>query len=408
MWRAPTGHGGDARALRRRDHRGGSGTQRDRRRRHRYRHRGRPPRATARRPPTRALRDPRPATRWPTRATPMVPLTRSRGSARARRRPRSATRTPSWRRRSPSTSPTARSSAMRPRRSRRPRPTSACRPTSAARSRARRSPRSNRRASSHAHPRRHRRRSTSCWASCTKAVHPITVLSTLPSAGIGAVFALLMFRMDFSIIALIGVFLLIGIVKKNAILIIDFALEAERTRGLIGGRGGARGVPAALPADPDDDAGRRARRVAAGDRLRRGRGAAPAARRRHHRRADRQPGADAADDAGRLRPARQAAPQAEAARPRGAAPGGGWLPEPMPRSPAGPCRTASLARSWRARRRACVSLAGCAVGPDYTRPAAPDSTVYKEAPTGGATWLRATPPMRSTAAPGGSCSTSRT
>jgi multidrug efflux pump len=63
-------------------------------------------------------------------------------------------------------------------------------------------------------------------------VHPVTVLSTLPSAGVGAVLALLMFKMEFSIIALIGVFLLIGIVKKNAILIIDFALEAERARGL--------------------------------------------------------------------------------------------------------------------------------------------------------------------------------
>ena len=63
-------------------------------------------------------------------------------------------------------------------------------------------------------------------------VHPITVLSTLPSAGVGAVLALLLFRMEFSIIALIGVFLLIGIVKKNAILIIDFALDAERSRGL--------------------------------------------------------------------------------------------------------------------------------------------------------------------------------
>ncbi len=63
-------------------------------------------------------------------------------------------------------------------------------------------------------------------------VHPITVLSTLPSAGVGAVLALLMFRLEFSLIALIGVFLLIGIVKKNAILIIDFALEAERARGL--------------------------------------------------------------------------------------------------------------------------------------------------------------------------------
>ncbi|NML59661.1 MMPL family transporter [Massilia sp. RP-1-19] len=63
-------------------------------------------------------------------------------------------------------------------------------------------------------------------------VHPITVLSTLPSAGVGAVLALLLFDMEFSIIALIGVFLLIGIVKKNAIMIIDFALEAERSRGL--------------------------------------------------------------------------------------------------------------------------------------------------------------------------------
>jgi multidrug efflux pump len=63
-------------------------------------------------------------------------------------------------------------------------------------------------------------------------IHPITVLSTLPSAGVGAVLALLLFKMEFTIIALIGVFLLIGIVKKNAILIIDFALEAERSRGL--------------------------------------------------------------------------------------------------------------------------------------------------------------------------------
>ena len=61
-------------------------------------------------------------------------------------------------------------------------------------------------------------------------IHPLTVLSTLPSAGVGAVLALLMFKMEFSVIALIGVFLLIGIVKKNAILIIDFALEAERSR----------------------------------------------------------------------------------------------------------------------------------------------------------------------------------
>ena len=63
-------------------------------------------------------------------------------------------------------------------------------------------------------------------------VHPVTVLSTLPSAGVGAVLALMIFQLDFSIMALIGVFLLIGIVKKNAILIIDFAIDAERSRGL--------------------------------------------------------------------------------------------------------------------------------------------------------------------------------
>ncbi len=63
-------------------------------------------------------------------------------------------------------------------------------------------------------------------------VHPITILSTLPSAGVGALLALMLFRTDFTIIAFIGVILLIGIVKKNAIMMIDFALDAERTRGM--------------------------------------------------------------------------------------------------------------------------------------------------------------------------------
>ncbi len=62
-------------------------------------------------------------------------------------------------------------------------------------------------------------------------IHPLTILSTLPSAGMGAVLALMIFHTDFSIIALIGVFLLIGIVKKNAILMVDFALQAERDTG---------------------------------------------------------------------------------------------------------------------------------------------------------------------------------
>ncbi|HJY75389.1 MAG TPA: efflux RND transporter permease subunit, partial [Burkholderiales bacterium] len=62
-------------------------------------------------------------------------------------------------------------------------------------------------------------------------VHPITILSTLPSAGVGALLALMAFGKDFSIIALIGVILLIGIVKKNAIMMIDFALDIERRQG---------------------------------------------------------------------------------------------------------------------------------------------------------------------------------
>jgi multidrug efflux pump len=64
------------------------------------------------------------------------------------------------------------------------------------------------------------------------AIHPITILSTLPSAGVGALLALLVCHADFSVIALIGIILLIGLVKKNAIMMIDFALDAERREGL--------------------------------------------------------------------------------------------------------------------------------------------------------------------------------
>jgi len=63
-------------------------------------------------------------------------------------------------------------------------------------------------------------------------LHPVTILSTLPSAGVGALLALMITRTEFSIIALIGVLLLIGIVKKNAIMMVDFALAAERSRGI--------------------------------------------------------------------------------------------------------------------------------------------------------------------------------
>ena len=62
-------------------------------------------------------------------------------------------------------------------------------------------------------------------------IHPITIISTLPSAGVGALLALMLFRVEFSVIALIGIVLLIGIVQKNAIMMIDFALQAEREEG---------------------------------------------------------------------------------------------------------------------------------------------------------------------------------
>src|SRR6202035_2511832 len=63
-------------------------------------------------------------------------------------------------------------------------------------------------------------------------IHPITILSTLPSAGVGALLALMLCGQDLDLIALIGIILLIGIVKKNAIMMVDFALDAERQGGL--------------------------------------------------------------------------------------------------------------------------------------------------------------------------------
>ena len=67
-------------------------------------------------------------------------------------------------------------------------------------------------------------------------IHPLTILSTLPSAGVGALLALMLCRQDLSVIALIGIVLLMGIVKKNAIMMIDFALEAERERRHVAAR----------------------------------------------------------------------------------------------------------------------------------------------------------------------------
>jgi len=62
-------------------------------------------------------------------------------------------------------------------------------------------------------------------------IHPVTILSTLPSAGVGALLALMVFHQDLSVVAIIGIVLLIGIVKKNGIMMVDFALEGEREHG---------------------------------------------------------------------------------------------------------------------------------------------------------------------------------
>ena len=94
-------------------------------------------------------------------------------------------------------------------------------------------------------------------------IHPITILSTLPSAGVGALLALLATHNELNVISLIGIILLIGIVKKNAIMMIDFAIEAERDEHMTPERSDLSGLRAALPSHHHDhhggDAGRACR-----------------------------------------------------------------------------------------------------------------------------------------------------
>ncbi len=134
-------------------------------------------------------------------------------------------------------------------------------------------------------------------------VHPITILSTLPSAGAGAVLALIATKTEFTIMALIGVILLIGIVKKNAIMMIDFALDAERSQGL-----SSRELCQTVPADHDDDDGGDVRCHTVGDRVWGGLRATPSARHFDCRRADRQSASDALHDAGHLSLSRSVSP----------------------------------------------------------------------------------------------------
>ena len=131
-------------------------------------------------------------------------------------------------------------------------------------------------------------------------IHPITILSTLPSAGVGALAILMLFGFDFSLIALIGIVLLIGIVKKNGIMMVDFAIAAERDEhlepeaairkaALLRFRPIMMTTMAALLGGVPLMLGHRHRI-----------GNPPAARLCHGRRPDRQPGADAVHDAGGL------------------------------------------------------------------------------------------------------------
>ena len=128
-------------------------------------------------------------------------------------------------------------------------------------------------------------------------IHPVTILSTLPSAGLGALLALLLCGTDLSVIALIGIILLIGIVKKNAIMMIDFALEAERNQGKNPRDAIYQACLLRFRPIMMTTLGRAARRTAAGARNGRWFRAPAAPRHRHCRRPDRQPDAHPVHDA---------------------------------------------------------------------------------------------------------------
>ena len=131
-------------------------------------------------------------------------------------------------------------------------------------------------------------------------VHPLTILSTLPSAGVGAILALQICRTDLSVIALIGIILLIGIVKKNAIMMIDFALEAQREEGKPPREAIYEACLLAFPSDHDDHDGGAAGRSAVGVEHWHRLGTAPSAGNLDRRRVAGQPVADLIHHAGGL------------------------------------------------------------------------------------------------------------
>ena len=129
---------------------------------------------------------------------------------------------------------------------------------------------------------------------------PLTILSTLPSSGIGAIVALLLFGEQFTLISLIAVILLIGVVLKNAIMMVDVALVTQRAHEESPWGGDPRRLHAALSAHHDDDPGGHARRAAARHHDGSRNGDAPPARRCHRGRTLHQPDPDALHDARRL------------------------------------------------------------------------------------------------------------
>ena len=141
---------------------------------------------------------------------------------------------------------------------------------------------------------------------------PLVILSGLPAAGFGALLTLLIFKSDLSLYAFVGVIMLVGLVKKNGIMMVDFAAVAEREHGKTPHRSDPRGLPGALPSDHDDDDVRAGGHAADRAGRRRGRRITPPARSRGGRRVAGVAAPDALHHARLLRVYRERAPAVHA------------------------------------------------------------------------------------------------
>ena len=163
-------------------------------------------------------------------------------------------------------------------------------------------------------------------------IHPITILTGLPFAAFGALVTLILCGLDLDIYGFVGIIMLIGIVEKNAIMMIDFAIEAQRDGNRIAGRSDSRGGERALPSDHDDDDGRAHGRGPDRRRLGRRRVDAPPARRRGGRRSRVLSARDAVRHAGVLHVPRRVATALLAPPLQGAR---RWMPPPDAKLPQG-------------------------------------------------------------------------